>query len=710
MINRLRMREKYKNNKAVKICFVLLIVVLLEVFLFNFRFFQTMGYEPVYMEEAILGDNVELTDESVVKFKDNSSNIGFENIDTEVKNIYIDVENTDVIDNIENIEDINTRYKKIKDAKSNLLIKVKIKIDDESNSAGIDMPERSLVSNIERTKYINMNLYGKSENITITFSNAQDKELKINEIAFNKPVPFSFSIIRVLVLLVIIAVLYILRPNSEFYKYKLNIKSSKQKVVLLWIAVLQIVLMISASHINPMYVYNTISWQNQYNELAEAILDGHFYLNEEPDVKLSEIDNPYDPNERTEANISVKWDHAYYEGKYYVYFGIVPALLFNIPARLIADVEIKPFTCILILIPIFIVLSYLLIYELAKKFIGENKNNIGLLIYVMLCTLFVNGIGTAFLMVWPDMYTLPIFTAVTLAVGGLYFWISAFKKSEDSYRLSKIKLFIGSLFMALIAGCRPQLILVIFAAVPLFWNAVFKERKLFSKSGIVESICFVLPIAAFALFMFYYNYSRFGSVFEFGAKYNLTTNDITARGLNVALVPQGVFRYLLQPLNVEGVFPYVTTVSSNTLYMGSNYCEGTYGGFLFLQPLVWVCLLIPKVKDELKKRGLFALTVFFIAIGVLIAVADAIMGGILSRYFIDFGFLLVLPSIIVVFAVYEKYNGKDYINVFRYFMPVCFVISMFITFAITIGGKYYTPAETNPDVFWKIATAVQFWL
>ena len=75
--------------------------------------------------------------------------------------------------------------------------------------------------------------------------------------------------------------------------------------------------------------------------------------------------------------------------------------------------------------------------------------------------------------------------------------------------------------MALIAGCRPQLLLVIFTAIPIFWNTVFKDRKLFSKSSIANTLLFVVPIAVFALFMFHYNYARFGSPTDFGATYIL---------------------------------------------------------------------------------------------------------------------------------------------------------------------------------------------
>ena len=38
---------------------------------------------------------------------------------------------------------------------------------------------------------------------------------------------------------------------------------------------------------------------------------------------------------RKEAGVSVHWDHAYYNGHYYMYFGVVPVLLLFLPFRLL---------------------------------------------------------------------------------------------------------------------------------------------------------------------------------------------------------------------------------------------------------------------------------------------------------------------------------------------------------------------------------------
>lgn len=692
-----------KKDKKLMALYWLILVVLLEFTLFNFRFYQGIGYDKINLDSFDTDGSIEQVSENEFRFNSNGAKMTFNNIDAEVKNLYIDINCTGTLSD-------KPSFDERKAFEENKRVKVKATIDDAGNSKGITMPEKYIVSTVDRTKYIPLNLSGESHTLTLEFNNVENKSYNINSIAINKGVPFSINFIRIIVLFVCGILLYIIRPYSEFYSYRLNMDSKKQKRLIGIILAVQILLMGAGSFINPFYVYNTIGHQNQYNELADALLDGHFYLNDVPDTKLAELDNPYDPEERGREGVYGSWDHAYYNGKYYVYFGIVPALIFNIPAKLLFHKDITPQICILILIPVFIIMSYMLIYSLARRFKEKNGEGIPLLLYIMLAELFVNGSGAAFIMVWPDMYGLPIFTALTLAVSGLYCWFSAFKDDEGDYRLSAPKLFAGSLLLSLIAGARPQVLLVLFTAIPLFWNAVFKDRKLFSKNSVKQSLCFVLPVIFFALFMFWYNYARFGSIFDFGANYNLTTNDMTARGFMPGRLMQGIFSYILQPMAFEGKFPYLISPSGATGFMGATISEGSYGGIVFQAPVIFILLILPKLKAELKEKQLFAVTLMLIAFAFIIAGMDSVMAGILSRYAVDLDWMLILAAVIVVLAAYNQYRDREYWTLFSYCMPICFVISMLITFGLVIGVRVYTPFDSNPETYWRIASAIQFWL
>ncbi len=695
--------DNIKNDKKLMLIYWLIFVVILELTLFNFRFYQGLGYDKITLKDAEMDSLTEPLGNNEFHFTNDGAKITFKNINAEVKNIYFDINNTATLPQNPTFDD-----KKIYEEGKR--VRLTVIIDDEGTSRGITMPERYIVSTVERTKYIPLNLSGVTNTLTLDLGNVANKTFKINSVAINKGVPFRISFIRVLVLFLCGILLYIIRPGSEFYKYRLKSGNTLQKKLIIIIMALHIVLMEAGCFINPMYVYNTVGHQNQYNELADAILDGHFYLNDVPDPKLAELDNPYDPEKRYQAGAYASWDHAYYNNKYYVYFGIVPALIFNIPAKLLFRKDIIPHTCILILMPVFVIMSYLLIYAIVSKFKDKEGRGISLLLYLMLTALFINSAGSVYIMLWPDLYGLPIFTALTLAVSGLYFWLSALRDTDGAQKLSAPRLLIGSLLLSLIAGARPQVLVILFIAIPLFWNAVFKERKLFSKDSIKQTLCFALPIALTAAFMCFYNYSRFGSVTEFGVTYNLTTNDITARGFMPGRLAQGIFSYILQPIALEGRFPYLIAPSGGTGFMGVTISEGSYGGILFQAPIIFILMLIPKLRKELKERGLMAITVMLLCFGILLAGLDSVLSGILSRYAMDFNWMFILASIMVLCAAYIKYEGRDYCNILNYCVPICFVISMLIGFGLFMGIRVYSPFDSNPETYWKIATAIQFWL
>ena len=87
----------------------------------------------------------------------------------------------------------------------------------------------------------------------------------------------------------------------------------------LWLAVAAYyVFVISAGHFTRWHV-----WSAFYDAQAEGILHGHLYLPEAPSRALMALANPYDL-----ANMPFwRWDHSYYQGHLYLYWGLVPAFI-----------------------------------------------------------------------------------------------------------------------------------------------------------------------------------------------------------------------------------------------------------------------------------------------------------------------------------------------------------------------------------------------
>ncbi len=136
-------------------------------------------------------------------------------------------------------------------------------------------------------------------------------------------------------------------------------------------------------------------------------------------------------------------------------------------------------------------------------------------------------------------YSLPILLGVTLSLLGINFWIS----SLEEERVSGWKLVAGCLCMALVAGCKPQLVLGSLLIIPIYWDAVFIKRQLFSAVSKGKTTLAVLSYVFVAIGLMLYNWKRFDSPFDFGANYNLTTNDMTKRGFELGRIPAALFRY-----------------------------------------------------------------------------------------------------------------------------------------------------------------------
>ncbi len=807
--------DKKKLIKSLVIIFV--ISLILEIFVFNFRFFTTLGYDEIninkekieygkgleYDEDNLwTNSNGELVPSFCVKDKKHAY-FEIKDINAEVKNIYIDIE--------------NTKRKSYSNKKTIL----KFWATDEANELYFALPTRDIVRDVEKSKYINFNLSGESEKFKIDLITSNNNRFIINNITINKNEPMFFSFIRLFAVFLIISAVYIIRPKSVFYKYILNLKSKRQKIVLGILIAVHITGFVSVSLLNPNFVFMRGGQHQQYQMLTDSILKGHVYLDVEPSKALQEMENPYDTNKRAkvlkEAGEKFLWDRAYYEGKYYVYFGIVPVLVYYLPFKLITGMDFPNFAGVAITAIFFIFAVLGLIHQIIKRWF----KNVPFLLYILLSFFFIDSCGIMYLLKRPDFYSIPIIMALTFSVSGLYFWISSMKYKDvkinasendentsleldeneevsyddykieneenaflefneneevsyddykieneenaflefneneeisyDDYKIEneenafselnqyeKIsvenyktididdsevcenskkvfdgfitwRLVVGSICMALVAGCRPQVLLGSFFAVPLFWNVVFKDRKLFSKSSIKNTILFILPYIIVAAGLMYYNYIRFGSVFDFGANYNLTTNDMTSRGFSLGRSPLGIFVYLFQPPAYSPRFPFISDPWFYTNYMGTTIHEFLFGGILFNHFLLCINLFVFKFKNSLKLKGLYYFCLSSILFSVIIVVADTQIAGLLQRYMVDFAWLMFIPAIILILILLERVN--DYLKKHIYTILVCgFLFSFYYDFATIFFYGDEALYNINPTIHYTVAHLVQFWL
>lgn len=451
-----------------------------------------------------------------------------------------------------------------------------------------------------------------------------------------------------------------------------------------------------------------LSHHKQYQKLARSISQGNVSIGDAPEF-LAQMDDPYDTNARSSASKAAgkdfSWDTAYFNGKYYVYFGVVPCVLTFLPYYQITGKDLPNWVSFLIFAAVFTAAAFLIMRLLIRRLCPKFP----FAFYLILASV---GVYTSVVMIakHADLYSIPIMSAVAFAVTGLLLWLFSLRHEDQP---DPVALLFGSFSMALVAGCRPQVFLAAALALPIFWSSVFKKRTLFSKRGLPDTLCLVLPFLAVALLLMFYNLKRFGSPFDFGANYNLTSNDMTVRGFKVGRLGTAIYSYFLQLPVTSVLFPFIKSANlSESEYMGTTIFRAMYGSAFAICALTWFLPFAYTRRGRLltRRNGAFAPIVIFCVSSVIIAVLDSEMAGILCRYYDDFMFMLVGAAILVMLTVYNAAEGKGFELRLRRLMFAAAVITVVVDAALMCVNDESSMHDYNADLYYRLMYAVSFWL
>ncbi len=424
--------------------------------------------------------------------------------------------------------------------------------------------------------------------------------------------------------------------------------------------------------------------RNQYELMAEAILDGHIDFNYGDEDALSQLENPYDPVARKEARVRYHWDHAYYNGHYYMYFGIVPVFLVFLPYRVLTGAALTTYHATQIFVAFSVVGIFVLFDLLSKLFF--KKLNYG--VYLSLSVAF------SVMSVWysaaePALYCTAITSAIALEVWSLYFFIRAVwgEKKENRQILFAG---IGALLGALAFGCRPPIALANILVLPML--VVFLKQRKFTPKLFLKLLLAALPYFAVAIGLMIYNYVRFENPFEFGQAYQLTVADqsqykITLDFDTVIRILKGLAQNFLVIGGVSGKFPYVRA-----------------GGVFFNFPVLLLCfgIISPAVLKNMHKSKILMLVIGFLLTVLIITAADVMWTPyLLERYRMDIYFLMGIACFTVIGMMSNSCTDKTrpYFNCAAVVLSVITVISSVLLCIDTVGTYY-------PDKVSEIADAL----
>lgn len=257
------------------------------------------------------------------------------------------------------------------------------------------------------------------------------------------------------------------------------------------------------------------AYTDHYNLLLHGLLKGHLYMDVPVDPAMLSATNPYDPKVWVPHGFMI--DTSFYHGHYYIYYGVVPLLVFMLPFRLLTGGDLwLGAAAELAVILAFLSLVWLWL-RIRRDYFARTSSAI------LFGSILVLGIaaGLPWLARRPMMYEFAIASGCWFGTLMLHCLYSALSSKNRTAWLAAAGVFLGLAF-----GSRPTLLLMILAPAWVLWHFLRAERpSLASCVRLAPSIRPALGFAAgFAVIGFgvlLYNYLRFSNFFDFGFNYLL---------------------------------------------------------------------------------------------------------------------------------------------------------------------------------------------
>ena len=361
-----------------------------------------------------------------------------------------------------------------------------------------------------------------------------------------------------------------------------------------------------------------------------------------------------------------------------MYFGVLPAIVYYLPYYLITSGGELPnwiatsTSCLL-----FIGGLIYFVYNCCKKWFPHVSQAAFLMAYSTLLL----GSWIIYDALSPDLYSEPITLGLACSIWGIALIIRSIQNSKISIATSCL----GSFLLACTMLCRPQLLIFGLIAIVIAAKHITQNKEIL-KDNVRALLLACLPVLLIAGVTGAYNTLRFGSPFDFGANYNLTTNDMTHRGWNFNRLPLALYAYLIEPpafsISTFGFLP----VNLDSNYLGTTISQDMYGGLLTLTPILLLTFIVHFTKPRnysAKIQPPSIVILLLCAIGI--AAFDANGAGFLMRYFNDFGLLLSIAACFELLAFSDKSTvladaknpdlySQNYVVLHR-----CFIIAILIS-------------------------------
>lgn len=613
-------KEKYVPKKNHFLGGAFFVFILLECFVFNAKAYSsnkdTYTYQN-YTSEGVTTDGEIKNNKIILK---NKQCIYIDTNKKEYENLYLHFDTEDM-----NLY-INIHEKKV-DA-SEYTFKKFVLIDPTIDAYGYisldhmnDVSSLKIEFDIDDTRYLD---------------NSKKPIIIVDKISFDAYFPLIINPLRLggILGLLLIGFNFVKLFAKNELKEELNTYQKLERVVLFGGIIIFVYFFIIAliNHTTYFIKYDELylggtSSNNIYYQQLDAYIKGQLHIDTEVDPNLAALTNPYDPANR--AGMTYLWDHAFYNGKYYCYYGHAPIYLVMLPIYWISK-YVPSNLFVLQLGTYFSIFAYLLAaLQIIKLFI--KKTNTSSIVLTLVAMVFGSLLLCNNTYEYGGMtYRIPYAYANGFLFLTIYLFIKGYKADKSRF----IYFIFAALSLVFIVLSRPLEVIYLILFLPLIVKMLIYDFKNNKKGMLLNYVPALSILLIGAIIVCVMNHARFGSILEFGEHYQLTVTDCTKNHLSIDGVLPTIFHYFIQPphyIKESGMLSY-------TYYQGKfdihPYITSSIG--LAFIPVSLLIVLLPFVvkRDDDISFIIFALAspvaIFFVAF------LNYCFAGVCPRYMNDF--------------------------------------------------------------------------
>jgi hypothetical protein len=351
------------------------------------------------------------------------------------------------------------------------------------------------------------------------------------------------------------------------------------------------------------------------------------------------------------------FDLSAYDGRFYMYFGAVPALTLYLPVYLLTfkAVELTDKAAVLIFSVGALAVFACILADLRRRYFPRAGS------WLVIATLAILAVcdGSTVLLSHVRVYEVAIAGGLFYLMLALLLILKALERGRGESRPLELALISSALILAV--GCRPTLFIIASALLAILIWRLFRQQEL--QGGKIASL--LLPFAVGLAALAAYNYARFGSPFEFGWHYQITVIDQS----NLSVFdPQRLltglrFNLLQFPERVQG-FPFFHVQNTGWQDLPAvYYLEYPLGLFAAAPFSLFALLFVPLL---FLREGRFAVpsaarpvAAIIFCLGAISLLYLSAAPAVVDRYRVEFACFFLLAASMSWMHVDQALAGKS---------------------------------------------------